>query len=403
MSANDVFISYARADRETARRFADALTERGYVVWWDFNLVGGADYRRDIENALEASKKVIVLWSETSVASAFVLDEAGHGRDRGKLVPVSVDGARPPFGFGNLHTLTIGHPERDIEALIAAIENRAAPETPPPPRPARRGFVVGATAAAALAAAGGGAYWWREQGGGIEAGPRVALVVGVGAYAEPHALANAKADAKLVAEKLLALGFDVIEEIDPDAARLTRAVDRFQTLLARGGVGLFYYSGHAIHAHDTDILLPLGGEAARSADEARALGVDIAELTGPVEDFFVMSAPGEDMEPDRRRDNGVLLLYAASDREQALDAPPGGGPNSPFAAAFVETLDRDVSELDAVARAVRIAVRDQTGGAQNPVLVDRSDVAFDFNLRTPDPIGILRIVLLDSSRSDPFD
>ena len=62
-----------------------------------------------------------------------------------------------------------------------------------------------------------------------------------------------------------------------------------------------------------------------------------------------------------------------------------------------------MSELDAVARAVRIAVRDQTGGAQNPVLVDRSDVAFDFNLRTPDPIGILRIVLLDSSRSDPFD
>ena len=95
MSANDVFISYARADRETARRIAETLTERGYVVWWDFNLVGGSDYRRDIESALEASRKVIVLWSETSVASAFVLDEAGHGRDRGKLVPVSIDGARP--------------------------------------------------------------------------------------------------------------------------------------------------------------------------------------------------------------------------------------------------------------------------------------------------------------------
>jgi hypothetical protein len=31
----DVFISYAREDRETAAKLAKVLEDQGYSVWWD--------------------------------------------------------------------------------------------------------------------------------------------------------------------------------------------------------------------------------------------------------------------------------------------------------------------------------------------------------------------------------
>jgi predicted esterase len=34
-----IFISYAREDRDYAHTLANALSERGYEVWWDWNLV----------------------------------------------------------------------------------------------------------------------------------------------------------------------------------------------------------------------------------------------------------------------------------------------------------------------------------------------------------------------------
>jgi hypothetical protein len=32
---NDIFISYARSDREKAKAISEALERRGYKVWWD--------------------------------------------------------------------------------------------------------------------------------------------------------------------------------------------------------------------------------------------------------------------------------------------------------------------------------------------------------------------------------
>ena len=42
---------------------------------------------------------VVVLWSAVSQASQWVRDEASQARDEKKLIPVRIDGARPPLGF----------------------------------------------------------------------------------------------------------------------------------------------------------------------------------------------------------------------------------------------------------------------------------------------------------------
>ncbi len=40
----DAFLSYARDDQTTARKFAEALEREGLAVWWDVALRSGEAY-----------------------------------------------------------------------------------------------------------------------------------------------------------------------------------------------------------------------------------------------------------------------------------------------------------------------------------------------------------------------
>ena len=95
----DVFISYTRSDRERVREIADAIERAGFSVWWDPTLLPGDDYRDVIERELNACACAIVCWSETSVKSRWVRDEAEEALAQEKLVPINLDGSRPPLGF----------------------------------------------------------------------------------------------------------------------------------------------------------------------------------------------------------------------------------------------------------------------------------------------------------------
>ncbi len=99
----DVFISYASEDRDRVRPLAEALQARRISVWWDRALVAGDDYANVIERELDAAKVVVVVWTEASVGSTFVRDEAGRAKDQGRLVPVQLDrGVKIPIGFGTI-------------------------------------------------------------------------------------------------------------------------------------------------------------------------------------------------------------------------------------------------------------------------------------------------------------
>lgn len=100
-----VFLSYARDDTAKARLIAAALEKAGHSVWWDLHVRGGTQFSKVIEEALKAADVVVVLWSEHSVESAWVRDEACAGRDTGRLVPVSLDRTEPPLGFRQYQTI----------------------------------------------------------------------------------------------------------------------------------------------------------------------------------------------------------------------------------------------------------------------------------------------------------
>ena len=102
-----VFLSYDRDDLSRARQFAQLLQGAGHEVWWDTQVRGGAQFSKVIEQALAAADVVVVLWSKNSVESAWVRDEAGAGRDSGRLVPVTIDGTGPPIGFRQFQALDL--------------------------------------------------------------------------------------------------------------------------------------------------------------------------------------------------------------------------------------------------------------------------------------------------------
>jgi TIR domain len=103
----DVFISYARENRETAARLAETFTAQGLLVWWDRDLQAGSEFAEVIETQLQSAHVVVALWSADSVRSGFVRDESSRAQRAGKLVPVRIEDVEPPLGFGQLHTLDL--------------------------------------------------------------------------------------------------------------------------------------------------------------------------------------------------------------------------------------------------------------------------------------------------------
>jgi tetratricopeptide (TPR) repeat protein len=138
-----LFLSYSRKDEARARRFTEWLEREGHDVWRDEDDIGGgASFSSEIENALKDCDAVLVLWSADSVQSAWVRDEAGYGRDAGKLIPFSLDGTEPPLGFRQFQSIDLSKwrigAAPTAERIRHAIERVAhLPEkTTPSPRPA---------------------------------------------------------------------------------------------------------------------------------------------------------------------------------------------------------------------------------------------------------------------------
>ena len=173
--ALDVFISYAREDRERAQWVATGLLAAGQTVWWDRQLAGGQDFGDEIAQRLAEARLVLVLWSGASVASNFVRDESSRARDAGKLLPVRIEDVPLPLGFGTLHTLDLldwdGDSEDPAFAELLANVRRGAAGLPegrgivPRRWPSRWRKPLALLVVVAALVAGGGFGWhgWRQQ------------------------------------------------------------------------------------------------------------------------------------------------------------------------------------------------------------------------------------------------
>ncbi|HZY67792.1 MAG TPA: caspase family protein, partial [Devosia sp.] len=202
----------------------------------------------------------------------------------------------------------------------------------------------------------------------------VALVIGEGEYEALTPLANPERDARAMDDLLDDLGFDVTRVLDGDADELREEIAEFVEDAADADVALVYYSGHGVELGGSNYLVPVDAALA-SPDEAgrnlvpvdglldelaRTVPVTIVLLDAcrtspfPAGQQFTMpdgratlAVDGPGLEATRgpvpvaregepAESVGVVVGFAASPGEVALDGPAGG--NSPYAAALLKHL-----------------------------------------------------------------
>jgi tetratricopeptide (TPR) repeat protein len=124
--AGKIFISYSKQAPQPTRDVATYLESAGYSVWWDANLTAGEIFRDVIDRELDAADAVIVIWTEHSVASNWVLAEADHANRAKKLITLrtkDIDTWRIPKPYNTYHTAVVD----DFEAIIAAVTRIVSP------------------------------------------------------------------------------------------------------------------------------------------------------------------------------------------------------------------------------------------------------------------------------------
>jgi len=182
----DIFISYASADRERARMLAKVLQRRGWAAWWDREIPPGKEYDQVIEEALDSSRCVVVLWSQASVASSWVKTEAAEAMRRKILVPALIEDVKIPLEFRRLQAADLSHwgGESDhpgLEEFFQSIDRKIQgsgvtegpvtpavplpvhPPAPVPGRWTRPTWPTVAAVAALVGAASGLTFWIGQQ------------------------------------------------------------------------------------------------------------------------------------------------------------------------------------------------------------------------------------------------
>lgn len=172
----DIYIAYAREDRERVRPLAESLQFEGWDVWWDPSEPAmGASAALD--QKLGTAGAILVVWSSYSRGSEYVRSEAATGLYKNKLIQTRVDTASPPRPFDQLEVIDIGlwSGERDDpnwRRVMSAIRLFAGPpsggmQTQPPRKPRSkpmyfegpRSIALGPLAAVAAAILAGAGVW----------------------------------------------------------------------------------------------------------------------------------------------------------------------------------------------------------------------------------------------------
>jgi uncharacterized caspase-like protein len=96
---------------------------------------------------------------------------------------------------------------------------------------------------------------------------RVALILGNSTYQNAPPLANPVNDGALIAAKLKAAGFDVVDSRhDLSALQTRRALRDFEDAAREADIAVVYYAGHGIEVDGTNYLIPVDAKLERDSD-----------------------------------------------------------------------------------------------------------------------------------------
>lgn len=235
----------------------------------------------------------------------------------------------------------------------------------------------------------------------VAAEPRIALVIGNGDYQSIQRLENPTADAKLIAQTLTKVGFDVDLLVNGDQNAMKRAVADFGRKLRAAGpdaVSLFYYAGHGLQYDSANYLLPVDGFLQDAAD-LDLVGVQADWVLRQLfsarnrtnivildacrnNPFGVQAGMRQNGLAEMNAPPGTFIAYAAAPGSVALDGR--AGQNSPFSGSLSEGILVKGQPIEQVFKQVRVAVTQKTRGQQTPW--DSSSLTSEFFFEPAAPV-----------------
>jgi len=216
---------------------------------------------------------------------------------------------------------------------------------------------------------------------------RVALVIGNSTYANAPILPNPSKDAIAIAEKLRAIGFDVVLQENLDGQAFRVALGEFTEKALNADIVLVFYAGHGIELNGQNYLIPIDAKM-KSEATAQFEAIPLEQIMGPVREAgklglvmldacrnnpfaTTMSRSNGTRSVSRglapisvEGETGVLISFAA---EAGKTADDGDGQHSPYTAALLDVLDTPGLELGRMFRSVRAKVKETTKGVQVPI------------------------------------
>jgi formylglycine-generating enzyme required for sulfatase activity len=231
------------------------------------------------------------------------------------------------------------------------------------------------------------------EAGAMRSEPRLALVIGNGAY-ESAPLRNPVNDARAIANELIGLGFTVTEKENLDQKEMKREIQAFGQKLIKGGVGLFYYAGHGMQVNGRNYLIPVGARIEHEK-HVEYEGVDAGSVLSEMEfarnrlNIVILDACRDNPFARSFRSGiqglaslnaptGTLIGYATAPGSVANDGP---GENGTYTAELIKAIQKPGLRIEDVFKQVRSAVRESTQGKQIPW--ESSSLEGDFYFKLP--------------------
>jgi uncharacterized caspase-like protein len=213
--------------------------------------------------------------------------------------------------------------------------------------------------------------------GGSES--RIALVIGNSHY-KSAPLKNPVRDAKLMAQSLTDVGFEVDARFDLNRNEMLRAIRDFgDTLRQSGGVGLFYFAGHGMQVNGRSYLIPVSADIRVEAD-VELEAVDAQRVLARMEEannrlnLVVLDACRNNPvgRSVRSRESGLAFINAPSGTLISYATAPGRiaadgrGQHSYYTEALAQHLRTPGLRVEDVFKRVRSSVQEATRGEQTP-------------------------------------
>ncbi len=207
---------------------------------------------------------------------------------------------------------------------------------------------------------------------------RIALVLGNTNY-ETSPLLNSVNDARDMAQALREFGFQVVFQENLSQQEMKRAIQSFGDRIRQGGVGLFYFAGHAVQVNGHNYLIPVAARISTEAevdDKAIDIGLILEQMKSARNSMNFMILDACRNNPFTRKGRGAsnhlvpmdapcgtLIAYATAPGAETSD---GRGRNGLYTQELLKAMRTSGLSIEEVFKRVRISVQRLTAGRQTP-------------------------------------